>query len=109
MLRATNRLSEAEPLYRRALAIDEVSYGLDHPEVAIDLNNLAGLLSDTNRISEAAPLFRRAVTICIQSFGSDHPNTVTVGDNYASLLVAMGHSEAEVHDIIVLLLREHGP
>ena len=32
---------QAEPLYRRALAIDEASFGPDHPEVATDLNNLA--------------------------------------------------------------------
>ena len=55
----TNRLSEAEPLYRRALAIDEKSYGPDHPDVARDLNNLALLLQDTNRLNEAEPLFRR--------------------------------------------------
>ena len=35
LLQATNRLAEAEPLYRRALAIDERSYGPDHPDVAI--------------------------------------------------------------------------
>jgi len=38
----------AEPLMRRALAIDEQSYGAEHPSVAIDLNNLALLLQDTN-------------------------------------------------------------
>ena len=32
LLQATNRLGEAEPLMRRALAIDEKSYGPDHPE-----------------------------------------------------------------------------
>ena len=41
--------AEAEPLYRRALAIDEKSCGPDHPEVARDLNNLAVLLGATNR------------------------------------------------------------
>jgi hypothetical protein len=44
LLHATNRLSKAEPLMRRALAIDEQSYGPEHPEVAIALNNLAALL-----------------------------------------------------------------
>ena len=47
LLGATNRLAEAEPLFRRALAIDEKSFGPEHPDVARDLNNLAGLLSDT--------------------------------------------------------------
>ena len=44
LLRATNRLAEAEPLYRRALAIDEKSFGPEHPNVATGLNNLAELL-----------------------------------------------------------------
>ncbi|CAM9827635.1 unnamed protein product, partial [Ectocarpus fasciculatus] len=35
---------EAEPLYRRSLAIDEKVYGPDHPAVATVLNNWAGLL-----------------------------------------------------------------
>ena len=35
LLQATNRLAEAEPLMRRALAIDEAAYGPDHPDVAM--------------------------------------------------------------------------
>jgi len=34
----------AEPLYRRALAIDEKVFGPDHPRVAEKLTSLAGLL-----------------------------------------------------------------
>jgi len=52
LLKATNRLDEAEPLMRRALAIDEKSLGPDHPNVATRLNNLAQLLQDTNRLDE---------------------------------------------------------
>ncbi len=48
---------------RRALAIDEKSFGPDHPNVAIDLNNLAQLLQATNRLAEAEPLMRRALAI----------------------------------------------
>ena len=59
VLQATNRLADAEPLMRRALAIDEQSYGPDHPHVAIDLNNLAALLQATNRLADAEPLSRR--------------------------------------------------
>ena len=77
MLQDTNRLAEAEPLMRRALAIDEQSYGTDHPDVARDLNNLAQLLQATNRLAEAEPLMRRAVKI-IQNFGEEigyeHPH-----------------------------------
>ena len=45
LLKATNRLSDAEPLMRRALTIDEASFGPEHPNVARDLNILAALLS----------------------------------------------------------------
>jgi Tetratricopeptide repeat len=54
LLRATNRLPEAEPIYRRALAIDEKSFGPEHPNVAGVLNNLAQLLrppTDSSRPS----------------------------------------------------------
>ena len=59
---------------RRALAIDEASFGPDHPDVASDLNNLAQLLQDTNRLAEAEPLMRRALAIDEASFGPEHPN-----------------------------------
>jgi hypothetical protein len=59
---------------RRALAIDEASFGDAHPSVARDLNNLAQLLQDTNRLAEAEPLMRRALAIDEASFGDAHPN-----------------------------------
>ena len=77
MLQATNRLGEAEPLIRRALAIDEASYGPDHPDVASDLNNLAQLLQATNRLGEAEPLIRRALAIDEASYGPDHPDVAS--------------------------------
>jgi tetratricopeptide (TPR) repeat protein len=33
---------QAEPLYKRAIALLEKSFGLDTPEIAPELNNLAG-------------------------------------------------------------------
>ena len=62
--------AQAEPLLRRALAIDEASYGAENPDVAIRLNNLAQLLQDTNRVGEAEPLMRRALAIDEASYGA---------------------------------------
>jgi hypothetical protein len=76
LLQTTNRLVEAEPLYRRASAITEASFGPDHPQVAILLNNLAHLLQETNRLAEAEPLMRRAVAIFVdfeRKTGHAHP------------------------------------
>ncbi len=80
------RHAQAEPLYRRALAIDEQSFGSEHPNVAIRLNNLAQLLQATNRLDEAEPLMRRALVIDEQSFGSEHPNVARDLNNLAQLL-----------------------
>ena len=81
---------------RRALAIDEKSYGPDHPNVAIRLNNLAKLLQDTNRLAEAEPLMRRALAIDEKSYGPDHPNVAISLNNLARLLQATNRlAEAE--------------
>jgi tetratricopeptide (TPR) repeat protein len=77
---------EAEPLMRRALAIDEATFGPAHPTVAICLNNLAQLLKATNRLSEAEPLIRRALVIEEASLGSDHPAVAICLNNLAQLL-----------------------
>jgi len=84
--------AEAEPLMRRALAIDEQSCGAEHPNVARDLNNLAMLLKDTNRMPEAVPLMRRAVAIFRTSLGDEHPNALPVQNNLDLLLADMNRS-----------------
>jgi tetratricopeptide (TPR) repeat protein len=99
LLYATNRLAEAEALMRRALAIDEASYGADHPKVALRLNNLARLLQATNRLAEAEALMRRALAIFLaftQATGHEHPHLRKVRGYYTDVLQEMGHSEEEV-------------
>ncbi len=81
---------------RRALAIDEASFGKDHPDVAINLNNLATLLQATNRLGEAEPLMRRALAITEASLGKDHPTVAIRLNNLAALLQATNRlAEAE--------------
>jgi len=52
LLWQTNRPSEAEPLYRRALAIDEKSYGPDHPSTKRVRESLRRLQDRAARPSE---------------------------------------------------------
>jgi tetratricopeptide (TPR) repeat protein len=85
--------SDAEPLMRRALEIDEASYGPDHSEVATDLSNLASLLQATNRLGEAELLMRRALAIDEASPSSDHPGVAIRLNNLASLLQATNRPE----------------
>ncbi|HSS47809.1 MAG TPA: tetratricopeptide repeat protein, partial [Thermoanaerobaculia bacterium] len=88
--------TEAEPLMRRALAIDEKRLGPEHPKVAIRLSNLAQLLQDTNRLGEAEPLMRRALAIDENGLGPEHPNVAIRLSNLAWLLLSTNRlSEAE--------------
>ncbi|MEJ2228990.1 MAG: tetratricopeptide repeat protein [Alphaproteobacteria bacterium] len=82
-------MAEAEPLYRRALAIWEKSLGAEHPNVASALNNLAGLLRATNRLAEAEPLYRRALAILEASLPDHHPWVQKSRANLAALLAKM--------------------
>jgi tetratricopeptide (TPR) repeat protein len=78
--------AEAEPLMRRALLIRENSFGADHPNVTVHLNNLAQLLKATNRLAGAEPLMRRALLIDENTFGADHPDVARDLNNLAALL-----------------------
>jgi hypothetical protein len=96
LLQVIAQYEDAEHLYRRALAIDEASYGNDHPTVARDLNNLAELLKATNRLAEAEPLMRRSLAIVDASYGRDHPKVAIRLNNLAGLLKATNRlAEAE--------------
>ncbi len=57
------KYAQAEPLYKRAIAIDEKALGPEHPNVAMSLENYAALLRKTNREAEAAKLEARAKAI----------------------------------------------
>ncbi|MEM9399548.1 MAG: tetratricopeptide repeat protein [Verrucomicrobiota bacterium] len=102
----------AEPLMRRALEIDENGYGPDHPNVAIRLNNLAGLLQDTNRLGEAEPLMRRALEIDENGYGPDHPNVAIGLSNLAQLLKAtdrLGEAEPLIRRALKIDENGYGP
>jgi hypothetical protein len=115
LLATKARYVEAEPLYRRALAIDEASYGPGHPEVARDLNNLGILLEVTNRMSEAEPLYRRGLVILVRFMlmtGHQHPKLETVGSNYVQVLHDLGRTDTEIDaalDAVAEEARESSP
>jgi hypothetical protein len=92
---------------RRALQIDQASYGQDHPIVAIRLNNLAKLLQATNRVAEAEPLMRRAFVVCLASLGLDHLNTQTAMKNYTTILQDQGLSEEAIQAQLASLLQQN--
>jgi len=86
----------AEPLYQRALKIDEDLLGPDHPDVATSLNNLAELYRVLGRFAEAEPLYLRALMISEEALGQDHPYVAIWLNNLALLYDSQGrYEEAE--------------
>jgi tetratricopeptide (TPR) repeat protein len=55
--------AQAEPLYKRSLAINEKALGPEHPKVATILENIAALFRKTGREKEAEALEKRAAAI----------------------------------------------
>lgn len=52
-----DKYAEAEPLYERSLAIYIKLNGADHPEVALALNNWAGVLMSQVRVQGDVPAY----------------------------------------------------
>jgi tetratricopeptide (TPR) repeat protein len=88
--------AEAEPLYKRSLAINEKALGPEHPHVATVLNNLALLYNVQGKYTEAEPLYKRSLAIDEKALGPDHPDLATDLDNLALLYGNQGnYTQAE--------------
>lgn len=73
--------AEAKLSHERALCADEASFGANHPNVAICVNNLGSLLQDFGKLDEARQCYERALRIFTAFLGEDHPNTMLVRSN----------------------------
>ncbi len=62
---------DAEPLYKRSLAILEKALGPEHPNVAMSLNNLALLYEAQGRYGDAEPLYKRSLAISEKVLGPE--------------------------------------
>jgi tetratricopeptide (TPR) repeat protein len=63
LYKTQGQYAQAEPLYKRALAITEKALGPDHPDVATSLENMTALFLRTGREKEAEALEKRAAAI----------------------------------------------
>ena len=97
-------LASAKPLYERAIAIGEKALGPEHPDLAVWLNNFAGLLRAQVRsrcaiepritalfrpqgdLASAKPLYERAIAIGEKTLGPEHPELAKWLNNFALLL-----------------------
>jgi tetratricopeptide (TPR) repeat protein len=69
VLRAQGDYLGAKSLYERALAVREKVLGVEHPETAVTLSNLAGLLRAQGNFVGAKSLYEQTLTIHQTAFG----------------------------------------
>ena len=115
---ARGQYAEAQPLFKRGLAIFEIflslgtleggaellltdkekSLGAHHPDVATSLENyyLAALYDARGRYAKAEPLYKRALAIREKDLGPNHPQLAPSLSNLALLRYKQGrYPEAE--------------
>ncbi len=80
---AAGRVSEAIPLFERALADCERLLGADHPDTLTSRNNVAYSYQAAGRTAEAIPLHEQTLADCERLLGTDHPDTLTSRNNLA--------------------------
>ena len=81
-------LPAARAAFERALAINERTFGPDHPNVAICVNNLGFVLQAQGDLPAARAAFERALAIDERTFGPDHPHVAIDVSNLGSVLQA---------------------
>ena len=93
-LHRDNFVTSAAPAREKAL-------GPEHPDVALSLNNLAGLYDNQGKYAEAEPLYQRSLAIREKALGPGHPSVAESLENYAALLRATERSA----DAVIMELR----
>ena len=87
---------QAELWYKLSIEVAENRLGLEHPDVATSLNNLAALYYSIGRYSEAEPLYQQALSLQKRLLGEAHPDVAQSLNNLAELYrFTERYSEAE--------------
>jgi tetratricopeptide (TPR) repeat protein len=84
------RLSEAQVLLEKVLAIHRKVLGEDHPDTAAGYNNLAYNLNARKKYAEAQPLYEKALASFRKALGEEHPHTAMGIHNLATNLNEQG-------------------
>ena len=89
---AMGDFEQAESILRDLLERDRIQLG-EHPAVALDLNDLASVLSSTGRFQEALTLFEEAAQLQERVLPPDHPEIATTLSNTGVLFKRWGRRD----------------
>ncbi|MGD9686109.1 MAG: tetratricopeptide repeat protein, partial [Desulfobacter sp.] len=85
------RYAEAKTFYRQSLLIREQHLGQSHPDVSVNLHNLALVLTELGDYAEAESHYRRSLAIQEQHSGVDNPEFAKGLLNLGTLLTNLGN------------------
>jgi tetratricopeptide (TPR) repeat protein len=111
-LQKLGRHADAEPLYREALEINRRVFPAGHPNIAVNLNNLALVLLAQRRPADAEPLFLEALDLYRRPARPDHTQIASVLHNLSSLYLGQGKvtdAERVLHEALDIRLRALPP
>jgi Tetratricopeptide repeat len=94
--RSQGRYTEAEPLLRRALSIQEHAGASEHAGLVATLAELAALHLLRGDYDGAESLYQRVLRIQEATLGPDHADVAATLETYATLLRRMGREAAAV-------------
>ena len=87
------RYSEATGIAKEAVKVAEETFGQNHPNVAISLNNLAYLYDCQGQYAQSGSLYKRALAILEKALGPDHFRVGHVLSNMAERCRKMGKKD----------------
>ncbi|CAF3855413.1 unnamed protein product [Rotaria sp. Silwood2] len=79
-----------EPLCKRALEIREKYFGMNHPDVGKQLNNLALLCLNQSKYDKVEEYYKRAIEIYTKNYGKHDSNVSKTKNNLASAYLREG-------------------
>ena len=83
----------AEEWRKRSLKVCRLRLGEEHPDVALSLNDLAGLYRTQGRYTEAESRYLEALELRKRLLGEEHPDVALSLNNLAGLYKAQGRYE----------------
>lgn len=82
-------LMKAEKCFLQTLLIDSLTIGMQHPDYAMHLNNLAELYRNIGNAEKAEPLYLKTLAIEKKVFGEEHPHLAVTYHNIALLYAGL--------------------
>src|SRR5262245_40549854 len=92
-LLAVKRVSDAEPLFKRALEICMATLPQDHPALADALDGMGSLYMRQDNWAEAEPLLKQALAIRERTIAADEPAFLDVVSRLTAQYLIQGRRE----------------